>query len=44
MEEMAKAGKQLVDHKKPHHKKPHKWTIEEMVAEVKRLRQTSRTL
>ena len=36
LEEMSKAGKRLVDHKKK--PKPHKWTLEEMQEEAKRLR------
>lgn len=40
LEEMAKAGKRLTDHKK--HKKPHKWTLEEMHEEARRLRSESR--
>jgi len=36
LEELSKAGKTYVDHKK--RKKPHKWTKEEMIAEVERLR------
>ena len=40
LEKMAKDGKRLVDHKK--HKKPHTWTLEEMLSEAKRLRAIDR--
>ena len=40
LEEMSKAGKRSTDHKK--HKKPHKWTVEEMQEEAKRLRNEAR--
>lgn len=40
LEEMSKTGKQLIDHKK--HKKPHKWTLEEMQEEARRLRAEDR--
>lgn len=42
IEKMAKRGTPLVDHKKEHHKKPHKWAIEDMYNEAKRLRSTGK--
>lgn len=40
LEALAQSGKFYVDHKKA--KNPHKWTKEEMLAEVKRLRNENR--